>query len=103
LSATLGIDRRLDGIDLCRNGPLWLGSDGQASGEIGQSKESALRALDFDRKCNVGWTINEALDVISAVLHQSSETRGPLPMWSAWTSTPVEGALSPRRPARLAD
>ena len=32
LSAALGIDRRLDGIDLCQAGPLWLGSDGQASG-----------------------------------------------------------------------
>ena len=32
LCAALGIDRRLDGIDLCQAGPLWLGSDGQASG-----------------------------------------------------------------------
>ena len=29
LSAALAIDRRLDGIDLCQVGPLWLGSDGQ--------------------------------------------------------------------------
>ena len=47
LSAALGIDRRLDGIDLCRAGPLWLGSDGQASGEIGQSKRIGItRAAD---------------------------------------------------------
>jgi DNA-3-methyladenine glycosylase len=47
LSAALGIDRRLDGIDLCRTGPLWLGSDGQASGEIGQSKRIGItRAAD---------------------------------------------------------
>ena len=32
LCAALGIDRRLDGIDLCQDGPLWLGSDGQALG-----------------------------------------------------------------------
>ena len=32
LCAALEIDRRLDGIDLCQAGPLWLGSDGQASG-----------------------------------------------------------------------
>ena len=36
LCAALGIDRRLDGIDLCQEGPLWLGSDGQAADEIGQ-------------------------------------------------------------------
>ena len=37
LAAALRIDRRLDGIDLCRLGPLWLGSDGRASDEIGRS------------------------------------------------------------------
>ncbi len=37
LSAALQIDRRLDGIDLCQPGPLWLGSDGRASGEIAHS------------------------------------------------------------------
>jgi DNA-3-methyladenine glycosylase len=47
LCAALGIDRRLDGIDLCRAGPLWLGSDGPASGEIGQSKRIGItRAAD---------------------------------------------------------
>jgi DNA-3-methyladenine glycosylase len=42
LSAALGIDRRLDGIDLCQAGPLWLGSDGRASNEIGQSKRIGI-------------------------------------------------------------
>jgi len=47
LSAALGIDRRLDGIDLCQDGPLWLGSDGQVSDEIGQSKRIGItRAAD---------------------------------------------------------
>ncbi|MDB5407563.1 MAG: 3-methyladenine glycosylase, partial [Rhodospirillales bacterium] len=47
LSAALAIDRRLDGIDLCREGPLWLGSDGRASDEIGQSKRIGItRAAD---------------------------------------------------------
>ena len=47
LSAALVIDRRLDGIDLCQVGPLWLGSDGQASDEIGQSKRIGItRAAD---------------------------------------------------------
>ena len=43
LSAALQIDRRLDGVDLCQAGPLWLGSDGRASGEIGQSKRIGIR------------------------------------------------------------
>jgi DNA-3-methyladenine glycosylase len=47
LCAALAIDRRLDGINLCQAGPLWLGSDGQASGEIGQSKRIGItRAVD---------------------------------------------------------
>src|SRR5689334_6528546 len=37
LAEALRIDRRLDGIDLCQEGPLWLASDGQKPGEIGQS------------------------------------------------------------------
>ena len=32
----------LDGIDLCRAGPLWLGSDGQAPDEVGQGKRIGL-------------------------------------------------------------
>jgi DNA-3-methyladenine glycosylase len=37
----------LDGIDLCQAEPLWLGSDGRASGEIGQSKRIGItRAAD---------------------------------------------------------
>jgi DNA-3-methyladenine glycosylase len=47
LCAALEIDRRLDGIDLCQAGPLWLGSDGQASDEIGQGKRIGItRAAD---------------------------------------------------------
>jgi DNA-3-methyladenine glycosylase len=47
LCAALGIDRRLDGIDLCQVGPLWLGSEGRASGDIGQSKRIGItRAVD---------------------------------------------------------
>jgi DNA-3-methyladenine glycosylase len=47
LCAALAIDRRLDGIDLCQFGPLWLGSDDQASGVIGQSTRIGItRAAD---------------------------------------------------------
>jgi DNA-3-methyladenine glycosylase len=47
LCQALKIDRRLDGIDLCRAGPLWLGSDGHAPDEIGQGKRIGItRAPD---------------------------------------------------------
>jgi DNA-3-methyladenine glycosylase len=47
LCAALGIDRRLDGIDLCQAGPLWFGSDGQETGEICQSTRIGItRAAD---------------------------------------------------------
>ena len=47
LSAALAIDRRLDGIDLCRVGPLCLGSDDPVAGEIGRSKRIGItRAVD---------------------------------------------------------
>ena len=47
LCEALAIDRRLDGIDLCQAGPLWLGSDGQAPDEIGRSKRIGItRAPD---------------------------------------------------------
>ena len=37
LSAALRVDRRLDGVDLCREGPLWLGRGDHESVEIEQS------------------------------------------------------------------
>ncbi len=47
LCEALAIDRRLDGIDLCKAGPLWLGSDGRSPDEIGQSKRIGItRAAD---------------------------------------------------------
>jgi DNA-3-methyladenine glycosylase len=47
LCEALSIDRKLDGIDLCRAGPLWLGSGGPLSGEIGRSKRIGItRAAD---------------------------------------------------------
>ena len=52
LAAALRIDRRLDGLDLCQKGPLWLARDGHKPGEIGQSirigiSENADRMLRF--------------------------------------------------------
>jgi len=47
LCAALGIDRRLDGIDLCKVGQLWLGFDNETSSEIAQSKRIGIaRAVD---------------------------------------------------------
>jgi DNA-3-methyladenine glycosylase len=37
LAAALRIDRWFDGLDLCREGPLWLGRDDHEPSEIGQS------------------------------------------------------------------
>ena len=37
LAAALRIDRSLDGLDLCREGPLWLGRGDDYPGEIGRS------------------------------------------------------------------
>ena len=37
LTAALRVDRRLDGLDLCRKGPLWLGRGDHEACEIGQS------------------------------------------------------------------
>jgi DNA-3-methyladenine glycosylase len=48
LTAALRVDRRLDGLDLCRKGPLWLGRDNHESGEIGQSMRIGI-ARDADR------------------------------------------------------
>jgi DNA-3-methyladenine glycosylase len=42
LCAALHIDRRLDGIDLCHAGPLWLGSDGHPPAEIAHSKRIGI-------------------------------------------------------------
>ena len=54
LAQALRIDRRLDGIDLCADGPLWLGDDGAATGAIGQSvrigiTKAAERPLQIGR------------------------------------------------------
>lgn len=37
LTAALRVDHWLDGLDLCREGPLWLGRGDHEPGEIGQS------------------------------------------------------------------
>src|SRR5271165_1250766 len=42
LTAALDIDRRLNGIDLCRKGPLWLGRDGHVVPDIGSSPRIGL-------------------------------------------------------------
>jgi DNA-3-methyladenine glycosylase len=48
LAAALRIDRRLDGLDLCREGPLWLARDDHKPGEIGQSTRIGI-VRDADR------------------------------------------------------
>ena len=48
LASALRIDRRLDGLDLCREGPLWLGRGDAESGAIGQSMRIGI-TRDADR------------------------------------------------------
>jgi DNA-3-methyladenine glycosylase len=48
LTAALKIDRGLDGHDLCREGPLWLGGDDHEPGDIGQSVRIGI-SRDADR------------------------------------------------------
>ncbi|RWF54209.1 MAG: DNA-3-methyladenine glycosylase [Mesorhizobium sp.] len=48
LAAALRIDRSLDGLDLCRQGPLWLARDEVEPGEIGQSIRIGI-SKDADR------------------------------------------------------
>ena len=42
LTAALDIDRRLDGVDLCRKGPLWLARDDSGAPDIGSSARIGL-------------------------------------------------------------
>jgi DNA-3-methyladenine glycosylase len=48
LTAALRVDRSLDGLDLCREGPLWLGRGDHEPGEIGQSIRIGI-SRDADR------------------------------------------------------
>lgn len=48
LAEALRIDRRLDGLDLCQQGPLWLARDGHRPGEIGQGLRIGI-SKDVDR------------------------------------------------------
>ena len=48
LAAALAIDRHLNGTDLCKTGPLWIGSDSHAVDEIGHGKRIGItRAADL--------------------------------------------------------
>ncbi|WP_181168736.1 DNA-3-methyladenine glycosylase [Mesorhizobium sp. B2-4-17] len=48
LAAALRIDRSLDGLDLCQEGPLWLASDDHEPGEIAESPRIGI-SKDADR------------------------------------------------------
>ena len=48
LTAALRVDRHLDGLDLCREGSLWLGGGHHEPGEIGRSTRIGI-ARDADR------------------------------------------------------
>jgi DNA-3-methyladenine glycosylase len=42
LAISMAIDKRLDGVDLCARGPLWLGTEARPAGAIGQSVRIGL-------------------------------------------------------------
>ena len=48
LATALRIDRRLDGLDLCQKGPLWLVRGNRKAGAIGQSTRIGI-SQDADR------------------------------------------------------
>ncbi|WP_027040292.1 DNA-3-methyladenine glycosylase [Mesorhizobium ciceri] len=48
LAQALRIDRSLDGLDLCREGPLWLAVDDHQAGDIGQGIRIGI-TKDADR------------------------------------------------------
>ena len=48
LAMALRIDRSLDGLDLCRQGPLWLAHDNEETGDIGESIRIGI-TKDADR------------------------------------------------------
>jgi len=57
LASALAIDRRLDGVDLCAAGPLWLGTDGIGQPPIGVATRIGLtkeahRPLRFYSRAN---------------------------------------------------
>jgi DNA-3-methyladenine glycosylase len=49
LTEALRVDRRHDGLDLFRRGPLWIGSDGTAIDSIGQSVRIGLTKAADER------------------------------------------------------
>jgi DNA-3-methyladenine glycosylase len=48
LAQAMGIDKRLDGLDLCAPGPIWLGAAIRPAGAIGQSVRIGI-TRDADR------------------------------------------------------
>ncbi len=49
LAMAMNIDRSLDGVDLCREGALWLAQDDQSPGTIGESVRIGL-TKEADRR-----------------------------------------------------
>ncbi len=57
VAEALRVDKKLDGVDLCAAGPLWLGTAAQTTGEIGESvrigiTKDAHRVLRFYERGN---------------------------------------------------
>ena len=49
LAAAMDIDGRLDGVDLCAPGPLWLGAPARRAGRVGRSTRIGI-SREIERK-----------------------------------------------------
>jgi DNA-3-methyladenine glycosylase len=52
LAQALRIDRSLDGLDLCRTGPLWLARDDHGASEIGKGKIGESVRIGISREAD---------------------------------------------------
>ena len=73
LTAALQVDRRFDGLDLCREGPLWLGGDDHEPGEIGPSE---IEPGEIGQSIRIGIS-RDANRLLRFYLRGSSFVSGP--------------------------
>jgi DNA-3-methyladenine glycosylase len=79
LAAALCVDRRLDGLDLCKKGPIWLATGAGEAGPVGESvriglTKDAERVLRFFERGNPHVSGPRSLSASS-----SGGRRGPSP------------------------
>jgi DNA-3-methyladenine glycosylase len=78
LTTALRVDRSLDGLDLCREGPLWLGRGDHEPGEIGRSIRIGI-SRDTDRLLRFYLRDNPFISGPRCFAHQAAGRRRPVP------------------------